>query len=291
MNEFEQIVQKLHPLNRLLYTRPLTGGVSAQVTALEVHQPDGQMKKLVVRRYGETDLKHKPHIAADEFRLLHHLKAAGLPVPAPYLFDESGAIFPFPYIVVEYIGGKTDFAPADSDNFFHQMTVQLARIHRIEALPFLPALELGERPAKLDDSIGEGRIRDYLESVWPFPQHNKSVLLHGDFWPGNLLWDNGQLVAVIDWEDAKTGDPLADLANARLEILWAFGSEAMTRFTHSYQSITAIDLTNLPYHDLHVALRPAFKIAEWAAADDAAKTMREKLNWFTGQAFDALTAP
>ena len=44
----------------------------------------------------------------------------------------------------------------------------------------------------------------------------------------------GRLVGVIDWEDAALGDPLADLANSRLEILWAFGDEAMERFTREY---------------------------------------------------------
>jgi len=82
----------------------------------------------------------------------------------------------------------------------------------------------------------EGHIRDALEAVWPLPQRNTSVLLHGDFWPDNSLWKDGQLVAVIDWEDAALGDPLADVANSRLEILWAFGIDTMRNFTHQHQS-------------------------------------------------------
>jgi aminoglycoside phosphotransferase (APT) family kinase protein len=34
-----------------------------------------------------------------------------------------------------------------------------------------------------------------------------------------VLWRDGRIVAVIDWEDAQVGDPLADLANTRLELL------------------------------------------------------------------------
>ena len=75
-----------------------------------------------------------------------------------------------------------------------------------------------------------------LEEVWPLSQQNRSVLLHGDFWPGNILWRDGQIVGVIDWEDAAFGDPLADIANTRLELLWAFGVEAMRQF-HSSLSI------------------------------------------------------
>lgn len=103
---------------------------------------------------------------------------------------------------------------------------------------------------------------------------------------------------MIDWEDAKLGDPLADLANSRLDILWIFGPDAMHDFTQQYQSITTIDYTNLPYWDLCAALRPASQIAEWAAVypplgrqDITEKTMREGHRLFVAQAFEQLAKP
>ncbi|HEX9135079.1 MAG TPA: aminoglycoside phosphotransferase family protein, partial [Ktedonobacteraceae bacterium] len=144
-------------------------------------------------------------------------------------------------------------------------------------------------PTTVDESVDDRQIRDALASAWPFPQRNSSVLLHGDFWPGNILWKDGQLVAVIDWEDAALGDPLADVANSRLEILWAFGIDAMQRFTHQYQSMTTIDFTNLPYWDLCAALRPASQFAAWAPDDITEKTMRERHSWFITQAFEKLS--
>ena len=51
---------------------------------------------------------------------------------------------------------------------------------------------------------------------------------------------------MIDWEDAAIGDPLADLANARLEILWAYGWDAMTTFTARYLARCSVDVTALP---------------------------------------------
>ena len=106
---------------------------------------------------------------------------------------------------------------------------------------------LRARPAIVDKTGDEWRIRDTLEAVWPLPQRNSPVLLHGDFWPGNILWKDGQLVGIIDWEDAALGDPLADVANSRLEVLWAFGIDAMQSFTRQYQAMTTIDFINLPY--------------------------------------------
>lgn len=290
MNEaqkFEQLVQQMAPDSKLVRLWELTGGVSAQVTALEIERVNGRREKIVVRQHGEADLRGNPQIAADEFKLLQQLKAAGLPVPAPYYLDQ-------PYLVVEYIEGTTEFNPANLSDFIVQFATQLARIHRLTTsdldLSFLPkqativAEKLGQRPTILDDSLDEGRIRDALESVWPLPQQNQAVLLHGDYWPGNLLWRVGQLAAVLDWEDAAVGDPLSDVGNGRLELLWAFGKEAIELFTNCYKSLTTIDFTNLPYWDLYAALRPASKLSQWGLDPDIEQKMRQRHKWFVEQA-------
>jgi aminoglycoside phosphotransferase (APT) family kinase protein len=121
-----------------------------------------------------------------------------------------------PHIVLEYVEGETEFAPANLPDFLSQFAAHLSRIHQIEAskseMAFLPKFEervaklLRGRLARVDEALDEGRIRSVLEKAWPFPQRNASVLLHGDFWPGNTLWKDGQLVAIIDWEDAASGD-------------------------------------------------------------------------------------
>jgi aminoglycoside phosphotransferase (APT) family kinase protein len=125
-----------------------------------------------------------------------------------------------------------------------------------------------------------------LEAAWPLAQRNPSVLLHGDYWPGNVLWRDGVLVGVIDWEDAGSGDPLSDVGNSRLEILWAFGIDAMRAFTEHYQALTSWDVTNLPYWDLCAALRLR-RFPDWAA-NAAVETMRERYRWFIAQACEVL---
>jgi aminoglycoside phosphotransferase (APT) family kinase protein len=298
-DKFEQVVHKIDPQSKLLRTWELQGGISARVTALEIERPDGHTKKMVVRQHGDVDLKHNPNIAADEFELLQLLQSVGVAAPMPYHLDQSGEIFSTPYLVIAYIEGKTEFAPSDVPDFILQLSTQLSRIHAVDYsyldVSFLPQQEqryaekLKKRPTNIDESVDEGHIRDVLESVWPLPQRNPSVLLHGDFWPGNIIWKDGQLAAVIDWEDAALGDPLADVANSRREMLWAFGIDAMRSFTHQYQALTTIDFTHLPYWDLCAALRNASQIAEWATDDITKKTMREGHKWFITQAFEKLS--
>jgi aminoglycoside phosphotransferase (APT) family kinase protein len=151
------------------------------------------------------------------------------------------------------------------------------------------------RPSTLDDPLEEGRIRKALEPVWPLPPAHEPVLLHGDFWPGNILCREGRIAAVIDWEEAKLGDRLSDVAMSRLDLLWAFGIDAMRDFTAHYRAMTAVDLVNLPYWDLYAALRPVSNIAEWAGAwselgrtDITEASMRAGHKEFITQAFEKL---
>jgi aminoglycoside phosphotransferase (APT) family kinase protein len=297
VNPFEQVARRLG--GTLARHWPLPGGVSAQVTALELALPGGETKKVVVRQHGPVDRKQNPNIAADEFELLRLLLEEGLAVPAPYLADTSGEIFPTPYLVVEFVDGETDFAPADLPGYLAQFAAYLARVHSIRdagrKFAFLPqgaqsfTERFGECPAQPNDSLSEGRIRETLQPVWPIPQVNETVLLHGDFWPGNVLWTGGRLRAVIDWEDALLGDPLSDLGKSRLEILWAFGGEAMDDYTAQYRAaMPALDYRPLPYWDLAAALRPIGKITGWAGDEKKAAAMRERHRWLVAVAFARL---
>ncbi|HYG56819.1 MAG TPA: phosphotransferase [Symbiobacteriaceae bacterium] len=286
---FERVAGKLHPQSELLRSWTLKGGVSAQVTALEVRHPDGGTNKLVVRQHGAVDLRQNPQVAASEFKLLQLLHAEGVLAPAPCYVDQSGEVLPTPYIVVEYVEGTAEFAPPNLPDFILQLATHLAGIHRIQgaAVSFLPKQE--QVVAQRLKGCPDESLRGALESVWPLPQRNQPVLLHGDFWPGNILWRDGRLVAVIDWEDAAVGDPLADVSNTRLELLWAFGTHAMALFTQQYQAMAAVDSADLPYWDLCAALRPAAGLAGWGLDALTEGRMREGLQWFVAQALARLT--
>lgn len=297
---FEQVVARMAPGSRLVRAWQLEGGVSAEVTGLEFERPDGSVEKALLRRHGPVDLAENPNIAADEYRLLQIVRAAGLPVPAPLLLDTSCAIFPTPYLVVEFIDGALELEPADPVGFARELAAILARIHSTDwtgvDLDFLPrkldrvARLLAERPEQLDERLSESPIRAALESRWPPAQGNEPRLLHGDFWPGNLLWRDGELAAIIDWEDAAWGDPLADLGNSRLEILWFFGPEAMDAFTDAYWELMPdLNYADLPLWDLYAALRPAGKLWDWGLDPKDERRMVRLHRSFVEQALARLT--
>jgi aminoglycoside phosphotransferase (APT) family kinase protein len=293
---FERLVQKIDPQSQLLRAWALTGGVSAQVTALEIKTADGETKKMVVRRHGPADLAENPHVARDEFHLLTILQKRGIQAPKPFALDTSGEIFSAPYLVIEFIEGQPDFSQADIPRKATVLATALASIHTIdvtnEALSFLPPQpERVTRRLSVADpgDAAETLLQNTLKAAWPLQTQSPATLLHGDFWPGNVLWHESELAALIDWEDAAIGDPLSDLAIGRLEMLWAFGIEAMQLFTERYQLLRpGVNFTPLPYWDLWAALRPTGKFTAWAENETQAQQMTERHTWFIQQTFEAL---
>lgn len=172
-----------------------------------------------------------------------------------------------------------------------EMARVLAQIHAVAAdrpsLAFLPrrhqltAEFLAQPPLELDESLGEGRIRAALPAFASWPHRNALALAHGDYWPGNLLWVGGRIARVVDWEEAAVADPLFDLAIARLDIVFAFGLEAMETFTAAYRALAGLDYRALPHWDLNAALRPMHHLARWAESYPAPPISRPDITLAT----------
>lgn len=291
---FEELVHRFDPHARLKSHHSLPGGYSAAVTVLEVEASDGAPRVLVHRLHGEVDLQQNPNVAADEFRVLQLTRDAGLATPAPVYLDAKDPLFPTPSLVLEYAEGRTDLKPRDPADYVVQMARELARIHRMDTagqdLSFLLRLEeacadaIGKPGDTGNASADERRLLDLLAPFWPLPRNNAPVVLHGDYWPGNTLWRDGRLTAVIDWEDTRLGDPLFDVSNARFEILMLFGPDIMDAFTRHYESLNQVDFGCLPWWDVYTAYRVANKLDFLATADRDETLIRADHHWFVEQA-------
>jgi len=269
-SELERGLGVFLPGGKILSTRSLTGGISAAMTAIEVELPGGERQKLISRQPSPHKFATNPRVAEEEFRVLTSVKEAGLPVQTPYFYIEPADGAANPYFIVEYVEGSVVVSPNNPSDFLEKYARQLAQIHRVNLdqlnLPPLPAQSkgYGAWPEVPNEELGESEIRRTLESVTPITQSNPPVLRHGDLWPGNILWREGEIVAVIDWEEALIGEPLADVAISRLDIWWVLGEAAADEFTERYFSHMPLDATDLPYWDLCASLRPITNIHEWS---------------------------
>lgn len=185
---FGLVARKIQSDGELLKLWDLKGGLSAQVTAIEIGVPGGQPVRAVVRRFGAADLRRNPDIARDQFELHMTLHRHGLAVPKPLLYDDSCSIFEVPFLVLEYIEGSTDLAPQDVEGAVFQMAAYLAEIHKISAaadiVSMLPHPEIQDAP---DCPASEEKLCELLRSVMPLPRRNSPSLLHGGLLAGQRL--------------------------------------------------------------------------------------------------------
>ena len=185
----------------------------------------------------------------------------------------------------------------------------LTQIHKIDINEIghvqVPKLALtvselcGEDPETPDEELSETLIRTALKRHWPPKTSNLPVLLHGDYWNGNILWHGGKISGVIDWEDAWIGEPLLDIAGTRVDLAYTFGMELAEQFTQTYAAKREIDLQSLPRWDLVAVLWLIrfinHDLASWASFyqgygrnDITASLIKTRINEFSESALNKL---
>jgi aminoglycoside phosphotransferase (APT) family kinase protein len=149
-----------------------------------------------------------------------------LPVPVPIRVGQPGSGYPWPWSIGPWFHGDTAEAtpPRDLDAAADTLGRFLAAVHR-PAPPDAPrnqyrGIPLAEREHALCDGLkllGDQVDQARALHVWKRalasrPWDAEPVWLHGDVHPLNLVVDEGQIAAVIDFGDICAGDPASDLA-------------------------------------------------------------------------------
>ncbi len=275
---------------------PLVGGSSAAVAALTLTSADGVQRRVVFRQHPRrTGGKGVSPVASKEFHLTDWLARAGFPVARPLALHGEETCHG-PWLVMEWVQGTTEVADGDIDHALSQMADFLVRLHRVDPDHIVaPGLSEIEDPVEalpsypLDDETRAGVERVLAAGVQRHP--NAVVLLHGDLWPGNVMFERGRLVAVLDWEDSARGDPLVDLACARVELACAYGAAASARFTELYfAASTPLDERDLALWDVYVSATALSAMHRWglSRAEEAAR--RRTTRWFLDAAIGRMTA-
>ena len=187
----------------------------------------------VLRRKPFGPLLPSAHAVDREYRLLSTLHPLGFPVPRPLALcsdaDVIGAIF----YVMELAKGRPyangalpEFDPATRRRMYDQLIETLADLHAIDP----EAAELGDfgKPGNYFERQVARWTRQYRDSQTDYlpemerliaflpetlPEQSRTSIVHGDYRIDNVVFDgDGTLTAVLDWELATLGDPVADFS-------------------------------------------------------------------------------
>ncbi|MEP3421629.1 MAG: phosphotransferase [Erythrobacter sp.] len=278
-DKFVDLVSLHFPDAEIQSVSPLTGGVSADATLIDIENVDRSQIRLVLREHGSN---HNGHGAALEYQLLDSLHALGFAVPKPFGFGDGegveNGVSQLPYVVLEYIEGSTTIPSSEIEARITIAAEKLVAIHEVAtvSLPELPP-RFDPVPELLDflpdDAEWEG-LRSLLSQMRSAALSGKGVLLHGDFWPANIVWNDGQIVGVIDWEDAAIGDPLSDVACACLEFRYAYGDWGSECFLNAYSARRHVDPFRLALWQAYVAAAGNCSMDDWGLDPSKVQAMR-----------------
>jgi aminoglycoside phosphotransferase (APT) family kinase protein len=212
----------------------LTGGTSNLTYAVEA----GNGQRVVLRRPPTGKLLPKAHDMGREFKIISGLAPTPVPVARPLAYCADPEVTGAPFYVMEFCEGQI---PRDTSGKIFALSAS-ARVRAgesmIDALAELHALDpadvglgdLGRPDAYIARQLNRwldswNRSHDAARLDLPavaacvetlsarIPEQGPGRVVHGDYGPHNMLVDDeGEVVAITDWEIGTLGDPLADLA-------------------------------------------------------------------------------
>jgi aminoglycoside phosphotransferase (APT) family kinase protein len=185
------------------------------------------------------------HDMSREYRLMHSLGPAGIPVPVTVGLCTDESVNERPFYVMEFVEGHILRSAPEAEAAFDEstrggigdhMADTLAALHDVEP----DAVGLGDlgrhegyierqlkrwrgqydqmQVAGVDHDGLVDRVSDDLARR--IPKQQRTSVVHGDYRMDNVvLAADGSVRAILDWEICTLGDPLADLG--LLMVYWA----------------------------------------------------------------------
>lgn len=230
--------------NDLALTRfvPLAGGFSKNTILFETQDSLNGTQSFVIRAEQPVNLLClEGSNVAREFPMIQLMRAAGLPVAEPLWLETDRSQFRMPFIVSRKAAGKIygstiGSAETLSPAAIEHLIATLVQMHNIKIDPAEPLA----RQSHLAEWLGFKTVTDCTRHMvttvfhrvlqrcdvamtpdllrvqkWlerNVPQSDEApAIIHFDFALNNLLIEDDRLVAVLDWESSRLGDPAEDL--------------------------------------------------------------------------------
>jgi len=214
----------------------IAGGRSNLTYRLTVETPR-TTRQLVLRRPPLGHVLPTAHDMSREYRVLSALARTNVPVAPLVAACTDDEVIGAPFYVMEYVPGVVlrtrndtkDLTEAQAADLSRRLAEMLAAIHAVD-VDQVGLGDLGRGAGYLrrqlarwqrqwelsvtEDRPGYTQLVERLTAALPADAESQTTLVHGDYRLDNALVTlnpEPRIAAVVDWEMATLGDPLADL--------------------------------------------------------------------------------
>ncbi len=186
----------------------------------------------VLRRKPPGKLLPSAHAVDREYRVTAALHGSGFPVARPYLLCTDESVIGTAFYVMDFVAGRIFWEPhapglsgSERAALFSSLNQTLARLHGCD-FAALGLADFGKpsgyvarqmarwseqyRASETEPVAAMDRLIAWLPRACP--TQTDAALVHGDFRLDNCIVHptEPRVIAVLDWELATIGDPLAD---------------------------------------------------------------------------------
>ena len=198
--------------------------------------------RLVLRRPPLGHVLASAHDMGREHRILAGLQSSAVPVPPVKGYCDDLGVNGAPFYVMGFVDGHVlrDRAASEAAltgetaraNASRSLVDTMAAIHAVD-LETAGLSELGRHEGYIERQLkrwygqwNQGKTRElaavdrvYEGLMSRIPEQGPATIVHGDYRLDNcMVGDDGEVVAVLDWEICTLGDPLADVG--LLQVYW-----------------------------------------------------------------------
>lgn len=199
-------------------------------------------------------LEHGPDELNSEALYLERIAQTGYPCPRYLTGRDGGYLFQSEdqsVALMRYVDGEISDQISVAQT--EQLGAVLARLHLIDG-ESLPARNTWWADGFLKNSLAYAKTRFDTEVLRQLENEHAALehfeaeelpgsIVHGDPWPGNVLFEGDRLVALIDWEETTLGVAIFDLAYLAIHGCLSgrtFDQNQYDALISSYQSVRAL---------------------------------------------------
>ncbi|MEX2246025.1 MAG: phosphotransferase family protein [Dehalococcoidia bacterium] len=215
----------------------------------------------VLRRPPLSHVLPTAHDMRREFRVISALRDSPVPVPDAIALCEDAAVLGAPFYIMSFVEGLVPNDPAEVSRRYDEATLGRTGEELIDTLVALHAVDpasvgladfgkpqgfIARQVKRFVGQIEQNKTRDFPELVELGRRLTVAVpaetgdftIVHGDYRLDNCILDGaGHIAAVLDWEMATLGDPLADVG---MQVMYWAGATAATNSATPSNAVSAL---------------------------------------------------
>jgi len=216
------------------------GATTSSLHAVEVVRDGAPPLALVLRRYTDAQVRaEEPQYPRTEAAALRALDGAwGVVAPRLVAVDETGVACDVPAVLMTRLDGRPTLTPPDVGAWVRGLAEAIAAVHRLDGAALDDVYQRWHDPRGLQPprwSRQHAAWARLIEASRDLEPTGETVLLHRDYHPGNVLWEDGAVSGIVDWPNACRGVAGLDVGHCRRDIATTHGAETAEAFLAAYR--------------------------------------------------------